>query len=211
MNRIAVIHLLVACISLTACEEIAGVGRSRDTFAWRTPHQLGDRGGWQGTPAIDGHRLFVQVGNPVRALDTATGAMLWETPIFQGPQSPASSNIVVRDGNLFLAESGPVLSLDAATGVIRWRFRPDAQADRAESAVDDRAMYIGTRSHRVYALAVADGQPLWSVDIGPEWEHLGVVTGLSVSGDTVYAAADRWLSGNGFLQAGVIVALDRFT
>lgn len=72
-------------------------------------------------------------------------------------------------------------------------------------------MYIGTRSHKVYALTPTSGQPLWTTDLGPNWPYLGVVTGLSVSGDTVYAGAVKRLTAAGDSSVAIIAGLDRNT
>jgi outer membrane protein assembly factor BamB len=70
-------------------------------------------------------------------------------------------------------------------------------------------MYVGTRDHKVYALDVNTGRPLWITDVGPGWTALGMVQGISLAGDTVYVGVTHWLAPNGYQQSGVIVALDR--
>ena len=109
---------------------------------------------------------------------------------------------------------------DGGRGQVLWRIRSprpraagtapqDAQPAAAESAVDDVALHVGTRSHKVYALDVRTGSPLWTADIGPALTYPGFVEGISVSGDTVYVAGTRDLNQFGGLSAGVIAALDR--
>lgn len=174
---------------------------------WRVPVSQ-STGGWHGRPAIIADRAFFELNDGVTAFDVATGNIIWRSVVKSNP-SPAADNIVARDGRLYLAEAVEVLSLDAATGTILWRFTPDAQAAAAESAVDDLAMYIGTRTHKVYALDVHTGAPLWTTDVGPTWSWFGIVKGISVSGDTVYAGGTRYLNQFGGLSAGFIAALDR--
>ena len=123
----------------------------------------------------------------------SSGAKRWQTAVKTNP-SPAAANIVAAGGAVYIAEAVEVLSLDAATGAIRWRFTPDAQPAAAQSAADG-----------------VSGQPLWSTDLGPTWPYLGVVTGLSVSGDTVYAGAVKRQTATGDSSVGIIAGLDRNT
>lgn len=94
---------------------------------------------------------------------------------------------------------------------MRWQYSPDAPSYAAQSAVDDGALYIGTRSHKVYALDVQTGQPLWTADIGVNWPFLGIVTGIAISGDTVYAGAVKRLTSAGDSSVSIVAALDRIT
>ena len=49
------------------------------------------------------------------------------------------------------------------------------------------------------------------MDVGPEWQYESVVKGISVAGDTVYAAVTQWRAENGYISSGWIVALDKHT
>jgi outer membrane protein assembly factor BamB len=72
-------------------------------------------------------------------------------------------------------------------------------------------MYVGTRSHKVLALDIGDGHLLWTTDVGIGWTDLGLVQGISIARDTIYAGVTRWLAPNGYLQKAVVVALSRET
>jgi outer membrane protein assembly factor BamB len=182
---------------------------STGVILWRVP--LSDVGsGWTGLPTIAGSTVFLETTNTVLAIDLQSGTKHWQTVVKTNP-SPAAANIVAAGGAVYIAEAVEVIALDAASGAIRWRFTPDAQPAAAQSAVDDHALYIGTRSHRVYALSPASGQPLCRTDIGADWPYLGVVMGLAVSGDTVYAAAVKRLTATGDSSVGIIAGLDRNT
>jgi outer membrane protein assembly factor BamB len=179
------------------------------TVLWQVP--LSDEGnGWNGLPTIAGSMVYIETRNTVLALDLTTGARRWQTTVKTSP-TPSAANIVAAGGAVYIAEALEVISLDAATGAIRWRFTPDAQPAAGQSAVDDHAVYIGTRSHKVYALSPKSGQPLWMTDLGPNWPYLSVVAGLSVSGDTVYAAGGKRLTPNGDSSVSFIAGLDRNT
>lgn len=158
-------------------------------------------------PASDGRRLYADVNRRIEAFDLDTGARLWsyERPI-GGP-----SSLVARDGRVFFAGDTAV-ALDAGTGRELWRYELlDSTASLGESDGDGEAFYVGTRNHRVYALRATDGALLWSRDLGPDWPYGGVVRGMTVSGDTVYAAVEHDTGINGHIGTGDVFALDRRT
>lgn len=157
-------------------------------------------------PASDGQRLYADVNRRIEAFDLSTGAKLWSYPRpIGGP-----SSLVARDGRLFFAGDTAV-ALDAATGHELWRYPLESAAGLGESDGDGEAYYVGTREHRVYAFRAADGALLWSRDLGPDWTYGGVVRGMTVSGDTVYAAVEHNTGVNGHIGTGDVFALDRRT
>lgn len=156
----------------------------------------------------------MEVDTGVAALDPVTGQVLWARGLW--PSGGASArNIVAQGGRVYLAEAGPIVALDAATGALRWAVNrpPESSTSYAYSAVDDRALYVGARDHRVVAYGVEDGRELWQTDVAaPDWlGYSARVTGIALAGDTLYAAVDRWLTPNGYDKAAVVVALDRAT
>jgi len=188
------------------CQEVTSTGKVRPAeVLWKAP--VAERfAGTSSVPVTDGERMYV-TGTGVAAFDVRTGTQLWKTPRFT---SSTPTHISVRDGRVFAAEA-VAFAFDAATGREMWRFTPDTDASLSQSTADERAFYFGTESRTVYALSTADGAPLWSTRIGADWPNRGIVKGVSVSGDTVYATAERHYSPNGYYSAGVIVALDRST
>ncbi|MBW3572078.1 MAG: PQQ-binding-like beta-propeller repeat protein [Gemmatimonadetes bacterium] len=118
--------------------------------------------------------------------------------------------MIVRNGRLLAAE-GVAFALDATTGEELWRFDQESHSAFSESAADEGAFYVGTATHRVYALDQRNGAVLWSTDIGPDWQYFGTIAGIAVSGDTVYAGAEQFNAENGYIATGWIVALDRAT
>ncbi len=196
--------LLILLLASSSCRDMMGSsGKKAVQVLWRTPLDLPDRGFHY--PAATGDRLFALLGGVV-AYDANSGKLLWRKPL----NKYMPRGVVVRDGRLFTAETW-VFALDAASGQELWHFAPDSSADFAQGTADDQSFYIGTRSHRVYALGVTSGTPMWSTDIGPDWEFGGIVSGLTASGDTVYVTAERSYAPNGYLATGWIVALDRNT
>lgn len=200
--------ILVSSLALTGagCQEVTGgPPAARTEVVWRTPVQ--ERfAGTTSVPETDGQRVYV-TGTGVAAFDVQSGARVWQTPRFT---ESIPTHLAVRGGRVFAAEA-TVWAFDAATGRELWRYTPDSDASLSQSAADERAVYFGTRTRRVYALGAADGAPLWTVRLGADWPHDSPVKGIAAVGDTVYAAIDRHYSPNGFYSAGVIAALDRAT
>ncbi len=210
-SRLTLLPGLMVSAGLASCHNpFSDDGAKPSEFVWRTVITEPDSGGWGGLPAVADGRVFVAAGRDIVAFDSRTGAILWRTRVGFGVNpSAVAPNILVRDSRLFLSGVAAVFSLDVATGAIRWQFPTPVQTDRSESSVDDLAMYVGTRNHKVYALDLNDGHPFWTVDLGSDWQYLGIVEGTAVSGDTVYTVLNRFLNSNGLYRSGVIVALDR--
>jgi outer membrane protein assembly factor BamB len=157
-------------------------------------------------PVSDGIRLYADVEQAVKAFDLRNGAPLWS---YTRPRGGPSS-LVPRGGRLFFAGDTAV-ALDAATGRELWRYALDSFGGFCESDGDADAFYVGTKEHRVYALRATDGTVLWSRDLGPDWPYKGVVRGMTVSGDTVYAVVEHDTGVNGHIGTGDVFALDRRT
>jgi outer membrane protein assembly factor BamB len=197
-------------LTIAGCE-LLGIGddNGRIEIAWSGSLPPGGMA-WTGVPAVLGGRVIAEYGTGLRAWNLETGEVVWTRPLRTGV-TLNSRNIVVADGRAFAAGGDSIYAVDASTGARLWAFLPDAQAALGEIGVDDRSVYIGTRSHRVYALDPATGQLQWMVDVGPTWPFLGVVLGITASADTVYVGAGEFLTEGGGLRRGHVVALDRST
>lgn len=214
MNRIAILSS-VLIIGACACKDNAGPSTGSDSpgvlpVAWRNAlgSASGDYSAWLGgIPAVANEQLFVEDQNHIVAINAATGAVRWSTDVKSYP-SPASTNLVVRGGAVIVAEAD-IQALDTATGALRWRFHPDSFPEAIATA-DQDTYYTGQRYYPVvYALNVMDGSLRWRTNVGVGWPYAGFVRGVSVSGDTVYAGVVHYQAANGYLQSGVVVALDR--
>jgi outer membrane protein assembly factor BamB len=197
-------------LGIAACEEPADIPPGGQASVggvrvlWRTPLA---EGAHLHAPTTDGARFYSEGNRRVEAYALTTGARTWsERPDFR----TAPANYLVRDGKV-LGVGSRAVALDVSSGREVWQFTPDTTAALAESAADERALYFGTMSHRVYALNHADGSLIWSTDVGPEWQHRGIIRGVSVSGDTVYAGVDQHVTPNGERSIGWIFALERAT
>jgi outer membrane protein assembly factor BamB len=78
------------------------------------------------------------------------------------------------------------------------------------SAAAEGTFYFGT-DRWIFALDVATGNEVWRLEVGPGWEHPGLVRGVAVSGDTLYASVHRYHNWNGLYATAHLVAIDRLT
>lgn len=158
-------------------------------------------------PATDGQRLYADVARRIEAFDLNTGARQWS---YARPDGGPSS-LVVAGGRVMFAGDTAV-ALEAATGRELWRRPLPAFAGFCETDGTADAFYLGTTDHRVFALNAADGSLLWERDLGPDWEYeRGVVRGMTVSGDTIYAVVEHDTGINSHIGTGDTFALDRHT
>jgi outer membrane protein assembly factor BamB len=204
--RAATNSLCAAALVGMSCSELTGGGngmRGRDLL-WRVPLVGPDVG--PSVPVADGARLYA-VGRGISAYRAADGAHLYSTDRF-AYYTPR--NVVVSGGRTFAAES-VAHAYDAGTGRKLWSFTPVTHAAIGAVAADDRAFYFGTgtTARRVYALDQATGRELWSTEVGPEWRFHGWVSGVAVSGDTLYIGAEEYRAHNGYMSSGWLAALDK--
>ncbi|HEX8321778.1 PQQ-binding-like beta-propeller repeat protein [Longimicrobium sp.] len=185
-------------------------GRDRNRPLWRIEFTAPPRS-TDGTPATDGQRVYVYVDG-ITAFDAETGTRVWTNPTPGVRSRP--KNLLVRNGRVFGA-GGAAVALDSESGRELWKFplssSGHASAGLGRAAVDDATFYVGTDAHQVFALDQVTGSLRWMVDIGPDWEHRGIVTGVTVSGDTVFVSARQYNAENGYISTGWIIGLDRAT
>jgi outer membrane protein assembly factor BamB len=193
----------------TSCTALTG-GEDPGAPLWRTELDGSPRNA-SGTPVSDGERLYVVVDG-VTAFDARTGGKLWNTQVPGLQTRPA--NLSTSGGRVFGA-GRIAFALDAVSGSEVWRFAlpiPDtASASLGRTAVDDGTFYVGTDTHQVFALDQATGTVRWISDIGPSWQHRGIITGITVSGDTLFISARQYNAHNGYISTGWIIGLDRAT
>ena len=203
-------------VAVSTCVAVMGCNATNDTapgdsmnVVWHAPLASSAFSYWVGVPALDGGKLFVEDANNVVALDAASGATLWSTKVRVFP-FPAAQQLVTAAGTVFVSEATYVTALDESTGAIRWQFTPDSGAAGVFPSVDDRAYYTGQRGIPVvYALDRSTGGLLWKVNLGSAWQDPAFVSAVLVSGDTVFAVAERWLAWNGYISSVVVAALNR--
>ena len=192
-----------ACRDFLGSSE-AGPGR----IVWRIPVHS-EIGAWHGQPVLVGDLAYFDINNAITAVNVRSGTIAWSTVVRQ-EMHPIARNIVASRGLVFAAGEDEILALEAASGSIRWRARPDTQI-YARSAVDERALYIGTKGPHVVALSLESGQQLWKLNIGPDWEFGGGVSALAVEGDTLFVTGRHNLTYVGVRRTIIVLALDRRT
>ena len=203
-RRLLLLVVLFAA-AVASCSDIVGGNKGgAPDLLWRTAHEPRFASSDE-MPAADGARLYAIAGGMV-AYDAETGAILWTRSLTE----TIPRNVLVRSGRVLAAE-GVAFAVDAATGQELWSLDQDSHSAFSVSAADEQLFFVGTASHRVYALDQVTGVVRWSVDVGPDWAYLGVIRGLAVSGDTVYASAEQYNAQNGYISTGWLVALDRGT
>lgn len=202
-------------LGASGCRDIFGggkAGRQQGWIEWKVTAGRAVEHASFGAPVADDQRVYMGADTGFVAFNRATGALVWRSPI---EKWGGYRNIILRNGALLFASDrqGPVYSLDASTGAVRWQ-RDDLAGQGVHfprSVADDRAWYVATRDLRVMALDPETGKTAWATRLATDWQEHSGMRGLSVSGDTVYATADRCLNYNCFEVTGVIVALDRST
>ena len=199
---------LLLVLSLGGCSDFLNPGSDKMRSVWLVKIDSIGPGSWLGVPATGDGRLFMAIGNRAVGLSAENGAVLWSKVISTEP-GPFAERMIVREGVVFVADKLGVFALNAATGAQVWHFLPDSSARRGGVEVDDAAVYIGTLRSHVYALSRSTGSVLWDVQLHPEWQYSGIVTGITASGDTIYVGIDRFLNSFGGSSSGVIIALDR--
>lgn len=208
----AAVGVLALCWPLlaSACNQDGPSGPSEGGLitAWTSsPTSAG--GDWiGGTPAVDAGRVYVQEANNLVGLDAATGRRLWSRRIRVAP-TPPPTTLRADGGRVFVSETDSIMAVDGATGATFWTVHPDSQTVAAP-ALDATTFYTGQRGIPiVYALDRQSGARRWAVNVGTGYTFAAHIRGVAVSGDTVYAAVERYLNLNGATSSGVLVTLDR--
>lgn len=201
----------ISCLAAACSLSPFGGDNSGIQQAWHTPTSATADRFWLGRPAVDAGLLFVQDANNVLALDAVTGKIEWSRPV-RVALAPAVTFLLARNGRLYVPEVDSVLAIEETTGKTVWNYRPGNEAAAVAPALDESTLYTGERgAPYVDAIAIADGQQRWRVNLGPTWPYWAAVGGVAVSGDTVYATGVRFQAQNGYIADGFVVALDRST
>jgi outer membrane protein assembly factor BamB len=179
---------------------------SAERIVWSAPL----RGQAEGQVAATAELVFAATDSGLVAIDRASGQPRWAAPV---PGLSGSKRVLVRAGRILTAGNGSVQANDVATGAPIWERAFDinvSSPDAADLAADDATVYVGLRDGRSLALAQSDGHTIWQAAIAtPDWTFKGLLGGATISGDTLYVTATRYLNANAFEEAAVIVALDR--
>ncbi len=164
-------------------------------------------------PAVDSTHIYadVSIGGPIVAIDHRTGLRSWAYE-----REPIAPSNLIRHRDVLLFVGAYAVALDAATGAERWKVQPGIDGPLATagglgvSAAAGDHFYFGT-DRWIFALDVATGEERWRSEVGAGWPHPGLVRGLVLSGDTLYASVHRYHTWNGYTATAHLVAIDRRT
>jgi outer membrane protein assembly factor BamB len=168
---------------------------SDGTVMWKAPLRLNP---WAG-PTLVGDLVLVGTSSirfdpkqvpkargEVLAVELASGNVKWRREVPGGVLSP----VAVKDKlAIFTATDGQVRAWDVTTGEDRWNY--DAQAPLFAGAAAAGAVYTADLKGVVHAVNLADGKPLWKLDLAtdPAVRAPGMVYGTPVvHGGRLYLA-----------------------
>lgn len=165
--------------------------------------------GWPGTPAVIDGSVVIGVIGGMAAFDAVSGQPRWTARIWTTGEATFAGNVAARSGRACIADLFGVGCVSVSSGQVLWAVPPDSATQDAESAIDDTALYYGTRIHTVVARNLSDGTVRWVADLAPGAQFDDRITGVAARGDTIYATTVHWLDKQGFGKVGDLVALDR--
>jgi outer membrane protein assembly factor BamB len=160
-------------------------------------------------PAVEAGVVLVGVTGGIGAFDASTGAARWTAQLWSGGQASFAANVTARNGVSCIADYFGIGCVEIATGHVLWSTSVDHPTQDGQSAMDGTALYYGTADHTVVSRALTTGEVLWTSDVDPRTTFSTRVFGVSIRGDTLFAATVRWLNRAGGILVGDLIALDR--
>jgi outer membrane protein assembly factor BamB len=117
-------------------------------------------------PVVSGNRVYVMDTEAViRALDSATGAVVWSTQLTDPKGNKASlfGGGVSVDGARAYATNGvgDAAALDSATGKILWKKRPGGPL-RGAPTLSNGNVYVVSQDNQLFALNAETGDTVWN-------------------------------------------------
>ncbi len=147
----------------------------------------------------DGRVFAMDAESKVSAYDAQTGKNLWRLKLTPKGEDVdlIGGGIAFDEGRIYVTTGfAQVLALDAATGQFLWRREFDAPFHAPPTARGGR-LFVLSVDNKLYALAQADGEQLWS--------HAGITESASILG-TASPAVDNGIVVTPY-SSGELVAL----
>ena len=203
---------------VAACEHVTGPNRGLHE-RWFVPLPGSNPYALVPRPAVAGDLVVFGTGDGrLQGLDAATGALRWETAAGAGPIF--GTRIVHQDGVVLATTQTATVAVEAGTGRLLWRYAAPAGPRGASPAepgfvgkayldADHDAAYLPAWGGTVSAVDLRTGRVRWVWSFGPALPNRAGVSGVRVSGDTVFATAWHWLVPNGVRSEVSLLALDR--
>jgi eukaryotic-like serine/threonine-protein kinase len=174
---------------------------SRLTLQWKTPFTvIGEPP--IGTPLITGKLLIVAAAE-LEAYDTSGGALIWKHQF----ERYVPSSLVSDAGMVFVPEAA-VSALNAQTGNLLWRTAITGHAALCSAIVHGGVLYVGTSTHRLYALDATNGRVIWSHDLAPDSRYAAVISGVVEADGALFVSLQEWRSPNGSETTGRLIKLE---
>ncbi|MFQ5350016.1 MAG: PQQ-binding-like beta-propeller repeat protein, partial [Thermoanaerobaculia bacterium] len=192
-------------------ELLVGLEAATGRELWR--HRLGASyssswgNGPRSTPAVDDGVVYaVSARGELHAVAAADGRPLWSHHLeseYGGtiPEYGYSSSPMVEGDKLFVEAGGKdnraFLAFDKSTGEVVWTSQSDAAAYSSPLAitVDGVRQIVFYSASGLFALAPADGRPLWKHD----WESRCPATGIPTNvASPIFIPPDKVFISNGY-------------
>lgn len=176
--------------------------------AWSVAFVRAPENFWSGVPAADASAVAIVQMTPypytrsVLLFDATTGARLWETVLAADWADGPFENVALTTDYVVIGSGGRVAVLARANGTLLWQayhptLKPVSWVTVAGSTV------VSSTSWTITARDLATGALRWEYAYQPDTVD-GAIFATTVSGDTVYAAADHL---NGVLEYSVAMAV----
>ena len=143
---------------------IFAIQLSNGSLAWRFPDKADNAKQFFAPPAIaDTLVVAGDYANNLYGIDAKTGTQKWIYSDAKGRWIGGPLYV----NNLILAPNGDnylyALNLN---GSLQWKFTKSTHALWSQPVTDGKTVYVTSTDHKVYALQLANGQEIWSTDVG---------------------------------------------
>jgi outer membrane protein assembly factor BamB len=180
-----------AALALAACGSSSGPqpaplpdlpGAKEVRVLWSA--DAGSAGAYTFYPALTADAVYVAAhAGSVARLDPANGRERWSTDSerrLSGGVGADARTVVVG------TEEGEVIALEAETGKLRWRARASSEV-LTPPVIAAGMVLVRTIDNRIFGFDLEDGKRRWVYQRTPGSLILRVPTGMTASGETVFA------------------------
>jgi len=141
---------------------VYSVNSESGTEEWRYPSKGNIQVVFYAPPEVDGDALYVgDLANKFHKLNSATGVEVWTFDQAKGwfiGKAKAAGDIILAPSS-----DRSLYALDDS-GSLMWKFSKDFALWGQPVVVGD-SVYFGSLDHKVYALNLQTGEPLWEVQL----------------------------------------------
>jgi outer membrane protein assembly factor BamB len=123
-------------------------------------------------PVYSNGKLFTVIGNKLRKLNAATGALEWS---FAEDNDSYYTNPVIGSGNVFVAvidNNYHMVAVNMTTGAKSWEYPVNTQITVSPVVYNNLVIFGGTDG-RIYALNQVTGALVWTRDFNVYYSNMG--------------------------------------